>query len=75
MRNDDDALRDRVVDRLHAIRKRLGARTFRTAAQKALVGIGRAALAEGERRATSSKTRTAVAEAVRSAEKSLDRPD
>jgi hypothetical protein len=48
---DDDHLQDRVMNRLHKIRTRLGPRAFRSAAQKALVGIGRAALAEAERRA------------------------
>jgi hypothetical protein len=75
MSNDDDALRDRVVDRLHAIRTRLGSRVFRTAAHKAMVGIGRAALAEGERRATPSETRNGPGNVVRSAETPENRRD
>jgi len=53
MSNDDDALRDKVAARLQSVRTRLGSRVFRAAARRALVGIGKAALVEGERRAAS----------------------
>ena len=62
MPNDDDHLQNRVADRLVVIRARLGPRVFRSAARRALVGIGRAALAEGERRAAAgSPTNTEIA--------------
>lgn len=51
MRNDDADLLDRVVERLVAIRMRLGRHVYRDAGRRALSGIARAALAEGERRA------------------------
>ena len=51
MRNDDSDLLDRVVKRLIAIKSTLGRRVYRDAAKRALGGIARAALAEGERRA------------------------
>ena len=53
MSSRDDDLHERVIRRLASIRTRLGERVFRAAARKALVGIGKAALAEGERRAAS----------------------
>jgi hypothetical protein len=52
MSDSDRDLLDRVVKRLAAIRRRLGDRAFRDAVQRALAGIGRAALTEAERRAS-----------------------
>lgn len=52
MSDSDRDLLDRVVKRLAAIRRRLGDRVYRDAAQRALAGIGRAVLTEAERRAS-----------------------
>jgi hypothetical protein len=49
MHNDDADLLDCVVERLVAIKFRLGGHVYRDAAQRALTAIARAALAEGER--------------------------
>jgi hypothetical protein len=48
---DDADLLDLVAERLVAVRLRLGRHVYRDAARRALAGIARAALAEGERRA------------------------
>jgi hypothetical protein len=74
MPSDDDVLRNRVIDRLHAIRARFGSRDFRAAARRALVGIAKAALAEGERRAAPSKVEITPENGVRSAETVENRP-
>lgn len=49
MQTDDADLLDRVIERLVAIKWRLGEHVYRDAARRALSGIGRAAMAEGER--------------------------
>ncbi|MGD0641269.1 MAG: hypothetical protein ABSC22_11025 [Roseiarcus sp.] len=60
MRNDDADLLDCVIERLVAIRTRLGRHVFRDAGRRALSGIARAALAEGERRAARGRLESEV---------------
>ena len=52
MRNDDRNLRNRIAERLVTVQMRFGDPVYRDAAQRALAGIARAALAEAERRAS-----------------------
>lgn len=52
----DEALL-RIVRRLIAVRYNLGAEVFEEAVHRALVGIGRAVLEEGERRSRESATK------------------
>jgi hypothetical protein len=49
----DGDLLDTVVERLYRLRRACGSRVFRDAVDRALVAIGRSALEEAERRATS----------------------
>jgi hypothetical protein len=56
----DNDLLDTVVERLYRLRQACGPSVFQDAAGRALLAIGRSALAEAERRAAASKRHTAT---------------
>lgn len=60
MSRSDDALLDTVLGRLFRLRQVCGTRVFQSAADRALVAIGRTALEEAERRAAPLHRRSAT---------------
>ena len=60
MNRTDNDLLDTIVERLYRLRRACGSRVFRDAANRALVVIGRSALQEAERRASTMRRGSAT---------------